>query len=131
MAALDTNVLVRYLVSDDKKQFKVAKEFIEGSASDGNLFVPISVVIELEWVLRSLYDLDKDSMLELFSRLLESSELKFQEEPSLEIALSLYSENNTDFADCLHAASAFTYGYTPLMSFDRNASRLDEVELLQ
>ena len=44
---------------------------------------------------------------------------------------SLYSENNTDFADCLHAASAFTYGYTPLVTFDRKASRLDEVELLQ
>lgn len=131
MAALDTNVLVRYLVSDEKKQFKIAKEFIEGSASDGSLFVPISVVIELEWVLRSLYDLDKDTMLELFGRLLESSELKFQEEPSLEIALSLYSENNTDFADCLHTASAFTYGYTPLMTFDRKASRLDEAELLQ
>lgn len=131
MAALDTNVLVRYLVSDDKKQFKIAKKFIEGSASDGSLFVPISVVIELEWVLRSLYELDKDTMLELFGRLLESSELKFQEEPSLEIALSLYSESNTDFADCLHTASAFTYGHTPLMTFDRKASRLDEAELLQ
>jgi len=130
MAALDTNVLVRYLISDDKKQFKIAKEFIESNASEGKLFVPISVVIELEWVLRSLYDQDKDTMLQLFGHLLEASELNFHEEPSLEIALSLYSENNTDFTDCLHTACAFTYGYTPLMTFDRKASRLDDAELL-
>jgi len=130
MAALDTNVLVRYLTSDDKKQFQIAKEFIESNASDEVLFVSISVVIELEWVLRSLYNLDKETMLQLFGRLLESCELEFQEEASLEIALSLYSENNTDFADCLHTASAFTYGHTPLMTFDRKASRLDGAELL-
>jgi len=131
MPALDTNVLVRYLVSVDKKQFQAAKDFIDGSAPDVSLFVPISVVVELEWVLRSLYDQSKEAILHLFSELLETRELEFQEEASLEVALSLYSDNNTDFADCLHTASAFSHEHAPLMTFDRKASRLIDAELLE
>ncbi len=131
MAALDTNILVRYLVADDKKQFQTAKELIEGGGSDQTYFVPISVIVELEWVLRSLYDQSKAQNLELLSKLLESRELEFQEEASIEIALNLYSENNTDFADCLHVAAAFSHDRAPLITFDRKASRLDDAELLQ
>lgn len=131
MAALDTNVLVRYLVSDDKKQFQAAKSLIEDSAPDLTFFVPLSVVVELEWVLRSLYGQDKETVLKLFSGLLETRELEFQEEASIEIALSLYTENNTDFADCLHIAAAFEHGRAPLMTFDRKASRLIDAELLE
>ena len=131
MAALDTNILVRYLVADDKKQFQTAKELIEGGGSDQTYFVPISVIVELEWVLRSLYDQSKAQNLELLSKLLESRELEFQEEASIEIALNLYSENNIGFANCLHVAAAFSHDRASLITFNRKASRLDDAELLQ
>ena len=130
MAAVDTNILVRYLVADDKKQFQAAKELIE-DGPDSTYFVPISVIVELEWVLHSLYGQSKVQNLELLSKLLESRALEFQEEASIEIALNLYSENNTDFADCLHVAAAFSHDRAPLITFDRKASRLDDAELLQ
>ncbi len=94
MPALDTNVLVRYLVADDRKQFQVAKSFIEDSVEQEVLFVPVSVSVELEWVLRSLYELDKAMILTTFNRLLETREIEFQEESSIEVALSLYADNN-------------------------------------
>lgn len=53
MAALDTSVLVRFFVGDDRKQFQLAKAYIEGVAREKSLFFPLSVSIELEWVLRS------------------------------------------------------------------------------
>ena len=56
MAALDTNVLVRYLVADNAKQYKAARDLFDGAESDEVHFIPVSVVIELEWVLRSLYN---------------------------------------------------------------------------
>ncbi len=131
MPALDTNVLVRYLVADDRQQFETAKAFIEDATLTEPLFVPVSVSIELEWVLRSLYELDKTMILTVFNRLLESREIEFQEESSIEITLSLYADNNTDFADCLHIASAHSRNRTPLITFDRKASRVSGARLLK
>jgi len=131
MPALDTNVLVRYLVADDKQQFETAKAFIEDATLTEPLFVSMSVSIELEWVLRSLYDIDKATILTVFNRLLESREIEFQEESSIEITLSLYADNNADFADCLHIASAHSSNRTPLITFDRKASRVSGAQLLK
>lgn len=131
MPALDTNVLVRYLVADDKKQFKQAKAFIENAVLTEPLFVPLSVSVELEWVLRSLYELDKAAILTVFNRLLEAREIEFQEESSIEITLSLYADTTADFADCLHIASAHSNERVPLMTFDRKASRVAGAQLLE
>jgi len=124
MPALDTNVLVRYLVADDKKQFEIAKHLIESVIGQESLFVPIFVSIELEWVLRSRYEFSKELILSTFSRLLESREIQFQDESSVEVALSLYTDHNVDFADCFHIAIAYSNNAAPLMTFDRKASRV-------
>lgn len=46
--ALHTNVLVRLLVNDDPVQAEQAAALIDSSAA---CFVPITVALELEWVL--------------------------------------------------------------------------------
>lgn len=130
MPALDTNVLVRYLIADDKKQFEAAKQFIEEAITYEALFIPVSVSVELEWVLRSLYEVKKAMIITTFNRLLEAREIEFQEESAIEIALSLYADNNADFADCLHIASAQTQDRVPLVTFDRKASRVEGAKLL-
>ena len=130
MPALDTNVLVRYIIADDKKQYEAAKKYIEGAITDEFLFIPISVSVELEWVLRSLYEVNKELIIITFNRLLESREIEFHEESAIEVALSLFAESNADFADCLHIACAQSQSRTPLMTFDRKASRVDGAKLL-
>jgi len=130
VAALDTNVLVRYLVADDKKQFQLAQRFIDSATEEDPLFLPLSVIVELEWVLRSLYDFQKETLIQTFNQLLRLKEMDIQDEQILEIAVSLYTEHNTDFADCLHVAWAHSYEYHPLFTFDRKAARLpDAVQL--
>lgn len=130
MAALDTNTLVRYLVADDKNQFQSAKKLIESADEEAPLFLSLSVLVEVEWVLRSLYEFDKPTLITTFNQLLDTRELVFQDEDIVEIAVSLYAENNTDFSDCLHIASAHVYEYTPMITFDRNAARVVGAELL-
>ena len=76
-----------------------------------SLFVPLTVCLELEWVLRSAYAVDKPQMLELFRQLLESRELRFQEESTIERALFLFRESRADFADCVHLAAALGAGF--------------------
>ena len=131
MPALDTNVLVRYLVADDKRQFEAAKNLIESVIEEEGLFIPLSVSIELGWVLRSRYEFAKDLILSTFCRLLESHEVQFQEESSVEIALSLYSDHNIDLADCFHIAIAHSNDATPLMTFDRKAASVTGAAIVE
>ncbi len=130
MPALDTNILVRYLAQDDVKQSALATEFIQSSRANESLFIPLSVVVELEWVLRTSYGLSKDEIIALFGSLLETRQIKFHEEASVERAVHLYRHSKADFADCLHLACTFTQSALPLVTFDKTAARLDGVELL-
>jgi predicted nucleic-acid-binding protein len=53
MRAVDTNVIVRYLVGDDPQQAEKTRRLI-GHAP---IFVPRTVLLEVEWVLRGVYEL--------------------------------------------------------------------------
>lgn len=132
MPALDTNVLVRYVVRDDSGQLAAARRLIERCVAEGqSLFVPVSVTLELEWVLRTSYGYVKDDVLRVLSNLFSAMELSFESERALEVALQLYRESSADFADCLHVASATDAGEQPLWTFDRGASKLTGAQLLR
>ena len=131
MAALDTNVLVRFLVQDDARQGAAATRLIRnGIKAGGALFIPVTVVLELEWVLRSSFTFDKASVLQGMFGLLGSFELAFESEGAVEAALGNYADGKADFADCLHAALAMMAQEQPLWTFDRAAAKLDGVRLL-
>lgn len=131
MPAIDTNVLVRPLVGDDPHQSARALKLVEDCASRGELlFVPLTVALELEWVLRTRYGFARDSILTVLVGLLESREFEFQDEPSVERALDFYRSTKADFAECLHLASTITHDRAPFLTFDRTASHLEGAELL-
>lgn len=129
MPALDTNVLVRYVVRDDVAQLNEAERVISNyQGQPESLFVPLTVVLEFEWVLRSTYAISKAGTLDVLGRLLETRELRFQEESVIERSLYLFRESNADFADCVHIASALAYEEQPLITFDRRAARLPHAQ---
>ena len=131
MAALDTNVLVRFLVQDDAAQLAVARRLIRKAVNAGEtLFVPITVALELEWVLRSNFGFGKPAVMQTLSLLLSSVELAFESEGALEVALALYGQGAADFSDCLHAALASSAGESPLWTFDKAASKVEGARLM-
>lgn len=131
MPALDTNVLVRYIVQDDAAQAAAARRLIKRCIADGStLFVPVTVVLELEWVLRSSFEFGKDDVLMTLSSLFSAAELTFESERALEIALQLFRKGLADFADCLHVALATQAGDQPLWTFDKGAAKVIGAQLL-
>ena len=132
MAALDTNVLVRWLTDDDANQSAVVASLLEATAkNDARLFVPITVMLETEWVLRSRYRFDKPSVTTALDALMGVIELELQNEPALEQALWLYKQTGSpDFADCLHVALVSQACQRPFLTFDERASKRDGVQLL-
>ena len=131
MPAVDTNVLIRLLVKDDAAQLASAHKLISDtlSASD-TLYVPVTVAIELEWVLRANLKQDKASVLHSLSRLLSSANLSFQADRAVEAALRTYSRSSADFSDCLHAALAMNADELPFWTFDKAAAKLNGARLL-
>jgi predicted nucleic-acid-binding protein len=131
MPALDTNVLVRYIVQDDPSQLAAAKRLIRRCVAEAStLFVPVTVVLELEWVLRSSFAFAKDDVLMTLSALFSAAELTFESERALEVALQLFRKGSADFADCLHVALATQAGEQPLWTFDKSASKVSGARLL-
>ena len=132
MPALDTNVLVRYVVQDDSGQLAVAKRLLDRCIAEGqSLYVPVTVTLELEWVLRARFGYVKDDVLQVLSSLFSAAELTFESERALEVALQLYREGSADFADCLHIALAAQAGEQPLWTFDKGAARLAGAQLIR
>jgi predicted nucleic-acid-binding protein len=131
MPALDTNILVRYLVEDDAAQLAAARRLIQRCLREGlTLYVPVTVALELEWVLRASYGFAKDEVLHALSSLFAAAELSFESERALEVALQLYREAAADFADCLHIALAAQAGEQPLWTFDKSAGKVNGGQLL-
>ena len=94
------------------------------------MFVPVTVVLELEWVLRSRFKFSKDGVLLTLSSLFSAAELAFESERALEAALQLLRNGSADFADCLHVALAAQAGEQPLWTFDKNAAKVNGAQLL-
>ncbi len=131
MAALDTNVLVRFLVQDDAKQGLLARELIRSTLAKGEaLFTPVTVMLELEWVLRSNFGFDKAQIILTLSSLLSAAELTFESESAVNVAVELFRQNKADFSDCVHIALSDAAGMTPMWTFDRAASKVDGGKLL-
>ena len=133
MAALDTNVLVRWLTNDDAKQCAAVARLLDETISKGErLFVTVTVMLEVEWVLRARYHYDRQQVTAALNALLDVTELEFQTEPAVEQALWLFKQTSPrDFADCLHIALVSQAGQGPLLTFDDRASQIEGAQLLR
>jgi len=69
MIAVDTNMLVRLLAGDDVKQAATARSLFAA----GPIWIAKAVLLETEWVLRSLYGFEESAVRDAFTRLLGRS----------------------------------------------------------
>jgi predicted nucleic-acid-binding protein len=124
MIAVDTNVLVRYAVKDDRDQAALATAFLAGN----RCYVLKTVLLELAWVLSSTagYDLPRETIHERLLHILGLPDIETEDAANVAQALTWYAAG-MDIADALHlAGSAELAGIT---TFDRKfataAEKLD------
>ena len=63
MRAVDTNILARFYLRDDAAQGRIAASVLSG----GDVFVPKTVILELEWVLRYVADQPEGKVIECWN----------------------------------------------------------------
>lgn len=123
MIGLDTNVLVRYIVRDDKKQTAAATRLIESQCTPETPgFISLLVLAELSWVLTRGYGYSKPILVAVLSKLLSAAELAVEDSANAHVALRTYQAGNADFADYLIGVRGHAAGCEATVTFDRRAA---------
>ncbi len=101
MIAVDTNVVVRFLVGDDSNQAALAK----GVFAENLVAIPHTVLLETEWVLRSTYKFARERIAASLRSLLGLHTVSCSRREAVINAIEAMAVG-CDFADALHAATA-------------------------
>ena len=97
MTAVDTNVVVRLLTNDDRKQAAAAQALFATEP----IWIAKTVLLETVWVLRSLYGFEETAVRDALVKLLGLSNVQAEDEPAVAAALAL-TAHGIEFADALH-----------------------------
>jgi predicted nucleic-acid-binding protein len=121
MRAVDTNVLVRLLVRDDKAQVNAAEAFIDKGAWVSHL-----VLAETVWVLDAVYERTSAQLATAIELLLNHQSLTLQDADVVASALNAFrARPSLGFSDCLVLEIARKAGHLPLGTLDRNLAKLE------
>jgi len=126
MRAVDANVVVRLVTRDDPRQTARAESFVAKGA-----WVSHIVLVEVIWVLDSVFELPHKQLVTAVDMLLNHRDLVLQEPEVVSAALARFRRRpRLGFSDCMVLESARKAGHLPLATFDKELSKLDDVERL-
>jgi predicted nucleic-acid-binding protein len=126
MRAVDTNLLVRLVARDDPKQVVAAEKFVAKGA-----WVSLLVLMEMTWVLESVYDLAPTDIRTAVDMLLNHTSLTVQDSEVVVAALEQFrAKPAVGFSDCLVLEVARKARHLPLGTFDRRLGKLGGAEKL-
>lgn len=97
MIAFDTNLLVHLAVNDDEGQAEIAEQLLNSN----EVFVSRTVLLETEWVLRSVYKNSHSEIANYFERTLITKNLIIENAVEVTHTLKWY-KLGADFADAIH-----------------------------
>ncbi|MDZ7924954.1 MAG: type II toxin-antitoxin system VapC family toxin [Marinagarivorans sp.] len=123
MIGLDTNVVIRYLTQDDKKQSAIANQLIESELSESNLgYITLITLVEITWVLESCYDQKKSALVSIIESLLSIKQIMVERTDIAYLALKQYRDGNADFSDALISMTCIDAGCNKIVTFDKKAA---------
>lgn len=126
MRAVDTNVLVRLIARDDRKQVESADEFVSKGAWVSHL-----VLAETSWVLDSVYELGSEQIATAVDMLLNHEQLTVQDADVVAGALETFRKRPAvSFSDHLIVEIARKVGHLPVGTFDRDLAKLEGTQRL-
>lgn len=128
--AIDTNVLVRYLVKDEPRQSKVAAALINAGLEESGVFVSHIVLCELVWVLRRSYGIEKADIVKALTAILHEPGFAFESRAHVQSSLKEYLKSHGDFADYLIGHSCIARGCERVYTFDQKLKNSQSFQVL-
>ena len=130
MSALDTNVLIRYLVDDVPEQMEAARELIEGLTPDDPGFICREVVLEVAWVLERSYRFTRNQVVEVLMDLTASDSLVVENSDDVAAAAYRYRQGGVGFSDLMILKAAERANAAPLHTFDHRLAQMQGATLV-
>ncbi len=131
MKGLDTNVLVRYLVKDDKKQAQRASAFIKNATAEGeSCFINHIVICELVWVFETAYGFGKEEIVDVLEKILITKQFEIEAKDIVRGAVRDYKNGKSDLSDYLIGRINLGHGCDCTATFDRSLKNTPAFELL-
>ena len=131
MIGVDTNVLLRLWLNDDRAQSKRIDQLLaEHGGLPGSLLVTDVVLVEAVWTLKSVFEQDKQAQLIAVRSLLEETAFAFEDREAVAAALTLFESGSCGFADCLVVAKHARQGCDFTATFDRGMRKLPGVKVI-
>lgn len=128
MISLDTNVLVRYLTQDDAQQFEEASALLLGlEKRQQSAHLSAITLCETVWVLARAYKVDREQIVGMLGKLLDTSLFVIEDKDAVREAVGLYGDNKGDFADYLVGVRARNAGSVTMATFDEALHALPEL----
>ena len=124
MIAVDTNILVRFFVKDDPEQAeKVYRLFKNAEIKKDKIHVPVLVLMELLWVLDSVYEVPREDILNAIDQLTLMPVFEVEHLPAVQMFIRNAKTNHYDLSDLLIAYVSQTNHCDALLTFDKKSSR--------
>ncbi len=130
MKALDTNVIVRYLVNDDPQQAQAACALFDTFTVENPGLICREVVVELSRVLRRAYGFSRKQIATVLEELVATAELHVEAADDVMRAAVEYRSGGAGFSDQMIAAATKRFNNSTLYTFDKQVSQLAGVVLL-
>ncbi len=120
MKALDTNVIVRFLINDDKTQGRKARVLFKKAERTGERYlIGTPVLLETIWVLSAVYDLVREDVLHALELLTQMPILEFDSHETVLELIRLGATTNADLPDLLIGLSGKAAGCESTLTFDK------------
>jgi predicted nucleic-acid-binding protein len=129
MLAADTNVWARAYLNDDAAQASKARSALAQARSEEGVFVPLLVLAELSWVLRSRWE--RERVLKTIEGLLQTNGVSVEHPALARRALEAARKGRVGFADHLIAEVGFEFGAREIITFDKDFGRKQRVRRLK
>ena len=123
---VDTNVLVRAAVRDDKKQAEAAARLLRNADS---IVVTLPCLCEFVWVVRRIYGFGKDEIATSIEHLMNASNIRISR-PAVDAGLAFLKAGG-DFADAVITHEGKWLGGDTFVSFDSKAVSISEKQGIQ
>lgn len=118
---VDTNILLEVLVRKGEKSDRCLL-FLE---KEDGLWTSMFVISEIEWVLRSGYELERETIVSYLKQILAMSRLKIENRKILLRTLEFYEDSKVDWVDCINAFLAKKKGIKDACSYDKHFDKFD------
>lgn len=131
MRGLDTNVLVRYIVKDDRKQAERASVYIRKATESGKIcFINCVVLCELVWVLESAYEYSKEEITNVLEKILMIKQFEIEIKDIVRQAVHDYKNGKGDIADYLIGRINHVRGCEITATFDKKLNNNSNFDVL-